>query len=67
MMGNVAANMAVLRPIVPDLPWEDLLDWFRDQPTRLLKAMWDSEQGEIYCDEIHRVMNERGEGAYVAV
>jgi hypothetical protein len=35
--------------------------------TGTLKRMWDDERYDVYCDEIHFVMNERGEGAYVAV
>lgn len=51
-------------PIVPD---RADLDWFRSLTTRRLKQMWDSEEYHVHCDEIHRVMNERGEGRYVAV
>jgi len=55
-------------PIVPDGTWEDRLDWFRSLSTSTLKHMWDTEGVvDIHCDEIHRVMNERGEGHYVAV
>lgn len=43
------------------------LDIFRAFSTPQLKAMWDREPYAVFCDEIHRVMNERGEGHYVAV
>ena len=57
-----------LKPIVPDLPGEQLDDWFRSLTTARLKQMWDDVDGyHVYCDEIHMVMNERGEGGYVAV
>ena len=35
--------------------------------TKDLKAMWDSEDYDVFCDEIHAEMNARGEGSYVAV
>ena len=54
-------------PIVPDLPAAELLNWFRSLSTSTLKHMWDCEIGDTYCDEIHFVMNERGQGSYVAV
>ena len=60
-------NVVQLIPAVPDLPYPELLDWYRSLTTPQLKAMWDFEPYHIYCDEIHRVMNERGEGHYVAV
>ena len=57
-----------LAPIVPEFSrYEDLLEWFRGLSTSTLKFMWDNECGEVHCDEIHCVMNERGEGSYVAV
>jgi len=52
------------RPIVP--PGADL-DWFRSMTTNRLKQMWDHEDYEVHCDEIHHAMNERGHGEYVAV
>ena len=55
-------------PIVPEnLSYPNLLSWFRELATPTLKRMWDSPLGEKWCDEIHRVMHERGEGSYVAV
>ncbi|GEM_PF-6339474 len=62
-------------PIVPDQfeTYEECLDWFRSLSTSTLKAMWDAmypdheNQWHIHCDEVHRVMNERGEGDYVCV
>ena len=58
----------VAYPIVPEeLPHAEILDWFRALATPTLKRMWDGPPGEVWCDEIHRVMNERGEGQYVAV
>lgn len=57
-------------PIVPDFDSYDArLDWFRALPTSTLKRMWD-DNGDYWhgwCDEVHRVMNERGEGDYVCV
>lgn len=61
-------NVIHLMPIVPALPWNERIDWFRSLSTGALKRMWDNEEiGQEYCDEIHKVMNERGEGLYVAV
>lgn len=60
-------NVVPMIPKVPDLPYEQMLDWFRNLSTAQLKWMWDNEIGEVHCDEIHCVMNERGEGSYVAV
>lgn len=55
-------------PIVPEFPnYGECLAWFRSLSTTSLKRMWDSEDYDVHCDEIHRVMNERGEGHYVAV
>jgi hypothetical protein len=62
-MGDVVQMV----PIVPDLPYPEILDWFRSRTTEELKRMWDFEPYHIHCDEIHRVMNERGHGAYVCV
>jgi len=59
--------MAGVSVLVPDMPAPELLDWFRCLTTSRLKQMWDDEKYDIYCDEIHRVMNERGEGRYVGV
>lgn len=41
----------------------------RGLSTALLKRMWDDDSGrwEFLWDEIHRAMNERGQGQYVAV
>ncbi len=58
------SEVAKTLPIVPD---RADLDWFRSLTTRRLKQMWDSEEYEHHCDEIHMVMNERGHGHYVAV
>jgi hypothetical protein len=63
MMGDVVQMV----PIVPNLPYPEILDWFRGLSTEQLKRMWDYEPYHIHCDEIHCVMNERGEGRYVAV
>ncbi len=60
-------NVVQLIPTVPDLQYPELLDWFRALTTPQLKAMWNHEPSLVHCDEIHRVMNERGEGRYVAV
>lgn len=60
-------NVIQLIPTVPDMEYPALLDWFRGLTTPQLKAMWNHEPSLVYCDEIHRVMNERGEGHYVAV
>lgn len=56
-------------PKVPDLPHDELLSWFRSLSTEQLKAMWDcvGDDYHVYCDEIYTVMQERGEGRYVAV
>ena len=56
-------------PIPPMVPWEQALEWFRAQSTDTLKRMWDDPRDDwhVWCYEIHRVMNERGEGHYVAV
>ena len=58
-------------PIVPDQfpTYEECLEWFRSLSTSTLKAMWDSPDDDwhVHCDEIHRVMNERGQGDYVCV
>lgn len=62
------AEIIRLMPTPPSLPGEQMLDWFRAQPTAQLKRMWDDvDRFHVYCDEIHFVMNERGEGSYVAV
>lgn len=53
--------------IVPPMQWEQSLDWFRDLSTSQLKRMWDDERYDVHCDQIHFVMNERGQGEYVAV
>lgn len=59
-------NRAII--IIPEcVNYTQHLDWFRALSTSQLKRMWDSEDYEVHCDEIHRVMNERDEGAYVAV
>lgn len=62
--------MARPLPIIPS-PFSDYaecLNWFRCLSTSTLKAMWDhAECGPEWCDEIYRVMQERGEGNYVAV
>lgn len=60
-------DVVVLIPTVPDMQYPEILDWFRSLSTEQLKRMWDYDPYHIHCDEIHRVMNERGEGAYVAV
>ena len=41
----------------------------RALPTSILKRMWDdnSNRWEFLWEDIHAEMNERGEGAYVAV
>lgn len=59
--------MSEVTIMVPNLRGEAMLDWFRSLTTSRLKAMWDDERYDAHCDEIHRVMNERGEGEYVAV
>ena len=32
-----------------------------------LKALWDSDEGAVDCDDIHAELNRRGHGAYCAV
>ena len=59
--------MSGVQVIVPTLPWEQSLEWFRGLTTSRLKQMWDDDRYHVHCDEIHFVMNERGEGRYVAV
>lgn len=59
------SNVIYLEPMI-DFDG-DILEQFRNLSTPMLKRMWDSEKWDVYCDEIHRVMNERGEGYYVAV
>jgi len=46
-----------------------VLEQIRGLSTPMLKRMWDDRSGrwDGLCDEIHMVMNERGEGSYVAV
>ena len=56
--------------LIPSIPIdENCLARVRELTTAQLKYMWDDRGGrwDTLCDEIHMVMNERGEGAYVAV
>ena len=59
--------MAVNNNTKPILPADSDVYWFCSLTTRRLKQMWDSEDYEDCCDEIHAAMNYRGQGEYVAV
>lgn len=57
-------------PFIPNIPCgPGNLKSVRALTTLQLKHMWDDSTGryEHLWDEIHLVMNERGEGSYVAV
>lgn len=56
--------------LIPDIPCEPgTIERVRALSTAQLKFMWDdrSDRFEHLWEEIHLVMNERGEGSYVAV
>jgi len=40
---------------------------FKHLDLAALRALWDSEEGEADCDDIHAELNRRGDGEYCAV
>jgi hypothetical protein len=57
-------------PLIPQINYDrPVIDQVRALSTSQLKHMWDDLSGrwDVHCDEINQIMNERGEGRYVAV